>query len=102
MQTRTASKLTVDGVPEDEADSDPLMDKSKAIQMVWNILNPISRKLITDRLMNRPNLIALDFYRHLDLDSRVEYLSDKDDKFLNKFWKLYENEPIISETRLHM
>ena len=58
MQTRTASKLTVDGVPEDEADSDPLMDKSKAIQMVWNILNPISRKLITDSIFISGQLLG--------------------------------------------
>ena len=46
------NKLHVDGVPEDEADSDPKMEKSKAIQMIWDTLNPLSRKPVTDRLFS--------------------------------------------------
>lgn len=64
------------------------MEKKDAIQFIWNSMNPMSRKPVLDRLMLNPDQYSLDFYKNLDLDSRVEFLSTKSEEYKKKFWAL--------------
>ena len=67
--------------------------------MIWNNLNPLSRKPLIDRNFGKPNLDALEFYKNLALDSRVEFLAKKDERYKEIFWSMHEND---DELRLEM
>ena len=38
-------------------------------------------------------MLSLEFFKALDLDSRVEFLSLKQDDFIEQFWNLFKEEP---------
>ena len=43
-------------------------------------------------MFGKPDLDALEFYKHLDLDSRVEFLAEKDERYKEIFWSMHEND----------
>ena len=65
-----------------------VMDKKTAIQLIWNNMNPLSRKPLIERTFRTANSDTLEFYKSLDLDSRVEFLCGKSEKFKQQFWSM--------------